>query len=242
MDFLESDLYPPIKEYFEGIGYKVDGEVKNCDVTAVKDGFLVVVEIKKHFNAKLLFQALDRQKFADCVYIAIPKPKRLNKDFTKMIHIAKALNIGFLCVSLLDTLGRVDIIFEPESCVNPRDNKKKRSVVGEAINRNMSANTGGVTKTKIATVYRERCVLIACIAIKEGFVTAKLLKDKYGIAEGVQSVLKRNWHNWFNKIDKGLYEASDAVKNEMENGQFRPLFDFYMAQLEKKTCNEEEEV
>lgn len=39
---LESDLYGPVRSYLEGLGYDVKGEVKDCDVAAVRDRKSVV--------------------------------------------------------------------------------------------------------------------------------------------------------------------------------------------------------
>ena len=40
----ESDLYKPIKVFLEKQGYEVKGEVRGCDVVAVKDGALEMIE------------------------------------------------------------------------------------------------------------------------------------------------------------------------------------------------------
>lgn len=61
----ESDLYGPVRDYLAGLGYEVKGEVKDCDVTAMRDGELIVVELKKGFTLELVYQALDRQRVAD---------------------------------------------------------------------------------------------------------------------------------------------------------------------------------
>ena len=85
----ESDLYQPIKDYLDSLGYDTKGEVKDCDITAIKDGELIVVELKKGFTIELLYQAIERQKIADSVYVAIPLPKRGYKNpHYKDIHFA----------------------------------------------------------------------------------------------------------------------------------------------------------
>ena len=53
-DFKETDLYEPIRAFLEEEGYQVQAEVKNCDIAAVKDGQLVIVELKKAFSLKLV--------------------------------------------------------------------------------------------------------------------------------------------------------------------------------------------
>ena len=55
-DFKETDLYEPIRAFLEEEGYQVQAEVKGCDIAAVKDGQLVIVELKKAFNLKLVYQ------------------------------------------------------------------------------------------------------------------------------------------------------------------------------------------
>ena len=34
----ESDLYGPVRDYLENLGYQVKGEVKDCDIAALRDG------------------------------------------------------------------------------------------------------------------------------------------------------------------------------------------------------------
>ena len=53
-DFKETDLYEPIRAFLEEKGYQVQAEVKDCDIAAVKDGQLLIVELKKAFNLKLV--------------------------------------------------------------------------------------------------------------------------------------------------------------------------------------------
>ena len=54
-DFQEKDLYEPVKNMLEENGYEVKGEIKNCDIAAVKNGELIVVELKKAFNLFISF-------------------------------------------------------------------------------------------------------------------------------------------------------------------------------------------
>ena len=75
-DFKETDLYEPIRAFLEEEGYQVQAEVKDCDIAAVKDGQLVIVELKKSFNLKLVYQGLERQSLTEQVFVAIPRPKK----------------------------------------------------------------------------------------------------------------------------------------------------------------------
>lgn len=69
----EEDLYAPIRDYLTGEGYTVKGEVKHCDVMAVKYDEMLVVEMKKTLNLDVILQAAIRQRLTDRVYIAVPK-------------------------------------------------------------------------------------------------------------------------------------------------------------------------
>ena len=42
MSILEEELYIPVKKYFENKGFKIKGEVKNCDMAGVKGDILLV--------------------------------------------------------------------------------------------------------------------------------------------------------------------------------------------------------
>ena len=46
----EIDLYQPIKEYFTQQGYDVYGEVNECDIAAVKEQELILIEMKLTLN------------------------------------------------------------------------------------------------------------------------------------------------------------------------------------------------
>ena len=227
-DFKESDLSYPIKEYFESCGYEVNCEVKNCDLTARKAERLVVVEIKKNFNAKLLFQAIDRQRFADEVYIAVPKPKRLTKDTPKMRHIAQELNLGLIYVSINGPVEYIDILCMPKAKDEPRNTARKRFVMEELSGRTMDINKAGTNKEKLATAYREKCIQIAAIMYYEKIVTPKLLRDKYGLEASSASMLGRNHYGWFDRIEKGKYTLSNAVEHEIEKGKFASVFKLYI--------------
>ena len=58
-DFKEEDLYEPIHKWLINNGYEVQAEVQSCDVVAQKEDELTIIELKKSFNLKLVYQCME---------------------------------------------------------------------------------------------------------------------------------------------------------------------------------------
>lgn len=229
----EADLSEPVVKHFESLGYLVNCEVKGCDIVARKEDYLIAVEIKRGFNAKLLFQVMDRQNFADEVYIALPKPKQLRKDAAKIRQLAQMLNFGLIYVSLGE-ISYVDIMHIPIGRDIPRKNIRKKAAVKEAEKRSLELNKGGSTRKKIATAYREKCIAIAAAMYLEGNLTPKELRDKYIASFDTRRALSGNHYGWFNKEDDGSYSLNNSAEEELESGSFSQLFKLYLEKFREK--------
>jgi len=224
----ESDLSQPVVKYFEDLGYSVNCEVKGIDIVARKDDYLVAIELKLSFNMTLLFQVMDRLKFSDEVYIALPKPKRRSKDLTKIRQLAEILNFGVL---LVDTsiAWHVDALCTPHQKDKPRDNKRKRIAQKEACGRSIELNKGGVRSIKIITAYREKCLAAASIMYLKNGITAKELRTNFGFDKTITTTLKRDYYKWFEKTDQDSYKLTQKAHSEIENTpEFKRLFDAYL--------------
>jgi hypothetical protein len=73
MKLLERDLYEPVRQWLMDRGYNPKAEVMGCDILALKDELALAVELKVTLNLEVILQAVDRQRFADMVYIAVPR-------------------------------------------------------------------------------------------------------------------------------------------------------------------------
>lgn len=201
----ESDLYEPVKEYLESLGYNVKGEVKDCDIAAVKDDELLVVELKKGFTLELIYQALERQKIADGVYVAVPLPKKgyFGSKYNDMLYLCKRLELGLIFVGFsIKGKPQIDVALSPKEVKPVKTNKKKRlAVLTEHNGRNGSVNTGGVTRKKIITVYKEQALQIAKLLQKNGAMKSAEVRKQSGI-EKASSILSRNYYKWYKKLDK----------------------------------------
>lgn len=212
----ESDLYQPVKDYLDSLGYDTKGEVKACDIAATRGDELIVVELKKGFTMELLYQAIERQKIADSVYVAIPLPKRgyRNPNYKNMVTLCKRLEIGLILVGFTASgRSQIDVAVNPEPAKPIRRNNKKRmAVLSEHKGRTGSINTGGINRQKIITVYKEQSLAIAKILAENGELSAREIRQLCGY-EKTSSILRMNYYKLFEKIGSKshcTYRITDA--------------------------------
>ncbi|MBT2700620.1 hypothetical protein J7E79_25105 [Bacillus sp. ISL-40] len=226
----EIDLYKPIQTYFLREGYEVYGEVKDCDIVAVKDEELVVIELKLTLSVDLLIQAAKRQRITDKVYVAIPKPKhRLNsKRWTEKCHLIRRLELGMIVVSSPGKRGRAEIIFEPTPFIRRKNKRKRDSIMKEIKGRSADYNVGGSNRTKIMTAYKENCIQIACYLENLGPLSPKKL-NQLGSGKNTSSVLTKNYYGWFERIKRGIYVITEKGKEEIK--EYPELINYYLTSL-----------
>lgn len=206
----ESDLYPPVKRMFESMGYTVNAEVKDCDVTAIDGNKLIITELKRNLSVTLLAQGLKRQKTGAITYVAIPKPKNYSpKTFKDTLYVLKKLELGLIFINLLGDNSYAEIILEPTEFKPVSKNyKKRRSILSEIDGRTVDTNTGGVTGRKIATAYTEKCIHIACLLDKYGPLSASNLKKLGADKDKCYGIVHNNVYGWFCKKEKGIYDIT----------------------------------
>lgn len=227
----ESDLYEPIRKHFIKQGYRVNGEVHDCDLTAVKDEELIIVELKLNLNIDLLLQATRRQRLTDLVYIAIPKPKRISrKRWNDIIQLIKRLELGLIIVSFAGNRKSVEFKVHPEPYkrMTSKNTRKKAALIKEIEGRSADYNIGGSSKTKIMTAYKENCIQIACYLENLGQMSPKALVA-LGTGEKTPLILQKNYYNWFERVQRGIYVITEQGKKELED--YPELVEYYLAGL-----------
>jgi hypothetical protein len=216
----ETDLYEPIRKFFSKNGYEVHGEVNHCDIVAVKETELIIIELKLSLTVDLLIQATNRQRLTDQVYIAIPKPKyRLtSKKWYDLCHLVKSLELGLILVNFLKSGAKMEIVIEPSSIdkkkIRQRNKKKRERLLAEVKGRTGNHNIGGSNKTKIMTAYKENCIQIAYLLELNGPSSPKALR-KLGTGDKTLSILTKNYYGWYEKIERGIYAISEKGKREI---------------------------
>ena len=101
----ETSLYPAVKRFLEAASFDVKGEVKGCDIVAVRAGeglTLTIVEMKLGFTLDLLLQVTDRMRAADEVWLAVPATRR-GRDRDPRVHrLCRLLGFGLMARSGLE--------------------------------------------------------------------------------------------------------------------------------------------
>lgn len=226
----ESDLYPPLRDFLVTQGYRVRSEVAGCDVTAVIDDQLVVIEIKRALTLDLLTQGLRRQRAADSVYLAVPAPTTevLRKRHRAVMPVVKRLELGLILIDL-DSVAPVRVAFHPIPYQPRRDRAARRSLVREQAARTVDGNTGGTRGIPLLTAYRENALTIALLLHKSGPSRPRDLRQAGG-GPKTQAILGHNVYGWFERIDRGVYALS------AEGAAGLATYAEIVELLEKKIC------
>ncbi len=212
----ETDLYQPVKDFFEAEGYEVKAEINGCDVVAIKDDApTVIVELKTTFSLELVLQGIDRQKLSDDVYLAVPKPdtpiKRKNwrKRQRALVNLCRRLGVGLLLVDIAATSPRgVNVLLDPAPYQPCKNTGKQTRLQKEFIERVGDPNTGGITKTKIITAYRQDA--IRCAEVLAGGNALKVVEIKtIAGVDRAASILQKNHYGWFERVSRGVYQLTE---------------------------------
>jgi hypothetical protein len=213
---LETDLFEPIKKYFEYHGYSVNAEVKDCDVTAIRDDELIVVELKTSPNLSLLIQATDRQSITDAVYVAIPVTTGNRKRWRGVQRVLRRLELGLLVVSFGPLGASVTKLFDPLPAQKRKRKKRRHAIIREIAERSSDYNTGGSSGIKLITAYRENAILVATCLEQLGQVSPAKLRD-IGTGNRTGRILSKNHYGWFQRIERGVYSITDQGRLEIRS-------------------------
>ena len=207
----ETDLYNPIKMFFEAQGYEVKSEIYGCDVVAIKDNNpITIIELKTRFSLELVLQGVERLSVSGIIYLAILKEPRsgLKKRLNKIIKLCRILGFGILLVTLPKNAGGyVTQILEPLPH-RPRNQKKSNRLLKEFKNRHGDPNTGGSAARPLITAYKQNALRIVN-GLANGYKTIPELRNKTGV-QNTASILQKNFYGWFSRIDRGVYELSST--------------------------------
>ncbi|UVK45307.1 DUF2161 domain-containing phosphodiesterase [Mesorhizobium sp. AR07] len=204
----ETSLYAPVKRFLENLDYVVKGEIGGCDIVALREGeppVVVICELKLQFNLELVLQGVDRATACDEVWLAARLSARGKgrEGDARFRNLCRRLGFGLLGVSAND---RVEVLLSPIA-LTPRKNERRRSrLVDEHRSRRGDPVAGGGSRNPIMTAYRQSALACAA-AMEDGPRRPRDLKALTPIAP---KILLHNVYGWFARVDRGLYELTDA--------------------------------
>jgi hypothetical protein len=205
----ETELYTPVRAYLEAQCYDVRSEVKGCDITATRGEDLLIVELKTAFSTTLLIQATERQRFADSVYVALPRPasgQMRGSHWRGVERLLKRLELGLIFVSWRDDVPWVEVVFHPEEHERRNSPKRRRAVIREINGRSGEYNQGGSNthEHRILTAYREAVLLVA-VALDEFGPSAPKDLAARGTGPKTGTIVRFNNYGWFERVARGVY-------------------------------------
>ncbi len=203
----ETDLYRPIKEFLEGQGYAVKGEISRCDVVATKaDAEPVVVELKLAFGLPLLFQGLQRQTVSDLVYLAVPAPKGRGDVWAKhrrdALKLCRMLGLGLLFVDV--AANSVETVLDPGVYKPRKQPKARQRLLGEFQRRVGDPTVGGGRGRPVMTAYRQDALRCALALSRNGPSSPTALRNVTGVGRAA-TILQRDVYGWFERVSRGVY-------------------------------------
>jgi len=207
---LESDLYAPVKALLEGQGYSVKGEVRGCDVVAVRGGEPpLIVELKRAFGMALVLQGVRRLALSDAVYLAVGAwPKNL-RDVKKL---CRRLGLGLMVV----VQERVDILLDPAPYKPRKDKRRLGRLLGEHARRVGDPTLGGSsTKVPMMTAYRQEALRCAGLLAKNGPMKVAALKLA-AEAPKAAAILSQDHYGWFERVERGIYGLTPKGRAGLE--------------------------
>ncbi|MEC0213015.1 DUF2161 family putative PD-(D/E)XK-type phosphodiesterase [Paenibacillus ehimensis] len=217
----ETELYAPVKAYLEQLGYTVRGEVRHCDLVAIRgEEPPLIVELKKSFSIPLLLQAIDRLKISRFVYVAFERPAKgrapHGASWPELRRLCGMLGLGMIAVQFYKTRKpRVEVECHPPDGSGlamplkmPRHNKHAAGkLMQEFQERRADYNVGGSSKRKLVTAYREKSLHLAALLHTHGPMSPKQLRDMTGNAQAA-SFLQKNVYLWFQRVARGVYKLT----------------------------------
>lgn len=206
----ETELYLPVKAFFERRGFAVRGEVLSCDLVAVRDGEEpVIVELKKTFNLPLLIQGIDRLRSSSRVYLAVEQNRSgkapYNLKWSDLERLCRMLGFGLITVRFYKTKKPyVEVVCDPTPYVPRKSARRTESLLSEFRERSGDYNVGGSSKRKLVTAYREKALDCAAAIRLHGPLTTKRLRELTGNPKAA-ALVRNNVYRWFHRIERGLY-------------------------------------
>ena len=216
---LETDLYQPVKSYLTEQGYEVKAEVGAADIVACRgDEDPVIVELKTGFTLGLFHQAIARQSVTDAVYVAVARGpgKRFLSALKNNLKLARRLGLGLITVRLSD--GLVEVHLDPAPYAPRKSKQRKDRLLKEFARRVGDPNTGGSTRVKLVTAYRQDAMRCADHLNAKGPCRGAEVARATGVARATR-MMADDHYGWFERVERGIYGLTPKGKASVAERQ-----------------------
>lgn len=215
----ETELYSPVKAFFEQRGFDVKAEVRHCDLVGVRSDQdePLIVEMKKTFNLSLLLQGMQRLKLSPFVYLAVERNRSkrgaVNQRWSELTALCRQLGLGLLTVTFYKTKSPlIDVLCEPSVLTTPtsrnevarKSGVRRKRLLKEFDERSGDYNTGGSTRRQLVTAYREKALRVASALRTNGEASPANLARQTGVGSAA-AILQKNYYGWFERLSRGKY-------------------------------------
>lgn len=205
----ESDLYPPLKAHFEGLGLTVKGEIGAADLVAMGGPDPVIVEMKLKFSLALYHQGIARLALSPEVFLAVLRPEgaAARRMLAENTALCRRLGLGLLTVRARD--GFVEVLAAPGPW-RPRAAPKKRArLEAEFARRQGDPNAGGATRHGLVTGYRQDALRCAAYLAEYGAARGAAVARDTGVPVATR-IMADNHYGWFARVRTGVYDLTPA--------------------------------
>lgn len=210
-------MHAPLTLYLKNQGYRINCEVKGCDITAVKGEELIIVELKKTFSLRHLYQGVKRKELTDSVYLAlaVPPGKSTIPNSSDAKAVLRRLELGLILIHFMKTKTKVEVVLHPLPFRPQRKQKKRAAIIREIDGRFHEFNTAGIpSKQETITTYKLQAITIAYLLRKYKEATPKQLRSA-GAGEKAQEILLKNVYGWFERVERGVYTLHPAGRKAL---------------------------
>ena len=213
----ETELYKPIKSYFEAQGFEVKSEVMHCDLVAIhpQSGETILVEMKKTFNLALLLQGIERLRLNGQVMLAVERNRKKsgahNQRFGDLAELCRMLGIGLMTVTFYKTKAPVlEVLCQPgDPPLRGQRRLRQSRLIREFRERSGDYNVGGSGGRKLVTAYREKALRIAWALREHDRLPPRLAAELTGVRQAA-SILQKDYYGWFERIARGIYRLRNG--------------------------------
>lgn len=233
----ETQLYAPIKQWFEHQGYTVRSEVHACDLVACHPDqpCPTIVELKKSFTLSLVLQAVERLPLSPLVYIAAPALRSHTLSMASLHTLCVRLGIGLFTVTFFPRKPpHVECYCTPlEALQRPmasrRLPRKTQKLLQEFQQRSGDFSIGGQRASHLqVTAYREKALKCAYVLHTLGDCSPKRIRHIVR-STAVSGILRNNVYGWFERISRGVYRLSPVGTQALHT--YHMVIDAFLPQL-----------